>query len=266
MKNDTPWVMFALVSGIAIIALLFYRSGSKPEEAPVSIPVQVETPPAPPPMEPEPEFYPVPVAEPEAELPPPPSLDESDGPFAELLGKILGPETLSDFFLTDTLIRRIVTTVDNLPREKVAVRLWPVLPTAGKFMTTGEDDALEVNPENARRYQPFVELMAAADTRGLVLLYIHYYPLFQQAYQELGYPDGHFHTRLVQVIGHLLEVPDPAGPLKLVRPSVYFKFADAQLESLSFGQKALLRIGSENRAILRGKLTELRLALAAKGP
>jgi hypothetical protein len=95
-------------------------------------------------------------------------------------------------------------------------------------------------------------------------VYRHYYPLFQQAYQDLGYPHGYFNDRLVAVIDHLLATPHPTGPLALVRPKVFWEFADPELEVRSAGQKLLLRLGSENAAVVTRKLRELR-ALVASG-
>ena len=43
-------------------------------------------------------------------------------------------------------------------------------------------------------------------------LYRRLYPLFQQAYAELGYPTGHFNDRLVEVVDHLLAAPEPTQP------------------------------------------------------
>jgi hypothetical protein len=93
-------------------------------------------------------------------------------------------------------------------------------------------------------------------------MYKQYYPLFQQAYVDLGYPDGYFNDRLVEVIDHLLATPDIAGPVQLKRPSVNYEFADTELENRSAGQKALIRMGSDNAAVVKAKLRELRKAVA----
>ena len=47
-----------------------------------------------------------------------------------------------------------------------------------------------------------------------------------------------------EVIDHLLAAPDAPETLALVRPNVYYEFADPALQSLSSGQKILLRVGS----------------------
>jgi hypothetical protein len=70
----------------------------------------------------------------------------------------------------------------------------------------------------------------------------------------------------VQVIDHLLATPDVTGPIKLTQPSVMYEFADPKLENLSAGQKALIRMGKANAAVIKTKLRELRVAVANKKP
>ena len=100
-------------------------------------------------------------------------------------------------------------------------------------------------------------------TEKIVAFYRRHYALFQEAYVRLGYPNGYFNDRLIEVIDHLLAAPEPKGPLRLKQPKVLYEFADPELESLSAGQKMMLRIGAENRAKVKARLSELRAALAA---
>ena len=68
------------------------------------------------------------------------------------------------------------------------------------------------------------------------------------------------------VIDHLLATPQPPEPLALVRPKVFWEYADPELEALSAGQKLLLRMGHENAALVRARLRELRaLIVGAPG-
>jgi DUF3014 family protein len=92
------------------------------------------------------------------------------------------------------------------------------------------------------------------------------YPLFQQAYQELGYPKKYFNDRLVQVIDHMLATPSIKEPVALVRPKVLYEFEDPELEDLSAGQKIMIRIGPENAAAMKAKLREIRQELATEIP
>ena len=118
-----------------------------------------------------------------------------------------------------------------------------------------------LGPENYRRYAPFVGFASAVDTDRLVGAYVRFYPLFQEAYETMGYPEGYFNDRLVEVIDHLLVAPEIEGPVRLVQPRVRYQFADPELESLSAGHKILVRMGPENARRLKGKLGEVREAL-----
>ena len=60
----------------------------------------------------------------------------------------------------------------------------------------------------------------------------------------------------------MLQTPDVAQPVELVQPSVSFKYADPKLESLSSGQKLLIRMGPTNAGAIKAKLREVRAALS----
>ena len=94
---------------------------------------------------------------------------------------------------------------------------------------------------------------------------MRFYPLFQQAYEELGYPDRYFNDRLIEIIDHLLSTPIIKEDIKLVRPKVYYQFTDTKLEELSAGQKILIRIGSKNALQVRERLNSLRKLLTTLG-
>ena len=112
-----------------------------------------------------------------------------------------------------------------------------------------------------------MRLVAAADPAQAADVYARYYPLLQEAYQDLGYPARQFHARLLEVIDHLLATPEVQTPIRLVRPHVLYKYADPDLEARSAGQKALIRMGPEHMAVLKDKLRALRVELIARtGP
>jgi len=202
-----------------------------------------------------------------------PSLDQSDAVVVRGLTGLLGARSVTAMLQTDAFVRRVVATVDNLGRAHAAPRLWPVMPTGGKFSVRRVDDTDVIAAANPARYAPFVSFVESFDTPRAVALYVGLYPLFQQAYQELGYPKGYFNDRLVAVIDQLLATPEPVGPLAVHltevkgpissdRPWVRYEFADPALEALPAGSKMLLRMGPENARRLKAKLAELRGAIA----
>ncbi len=194
-----------------------------------------------------------------------PALKDSDPAFLAAIVQLPGGDALRALLQPETLIRHIVATVDNLPRPRLAVELRPVRSTPGPFLTVGEEQQATLDDRNASRYAAAIAALRALDMRTVSALYQHYYPLFQRAYEDLGYPHAYFNDRLVAVIDHLLATPQPPEPLALVRPKVFWEFADPELEARSAGQKLLVRMGRENGAVVRTRLRELR-ALIVTAP
>ena len=256
-----------LVVGLSVGAVLWRsRSHQVPplEEEPVAAaPVAPAEPPAPP--VPEEPAIKHPVAEPEqkAALPP---LNESNQPLQLALTDLIGKESVERFVYSKDLARQVVATIDNLTTEKVAERLRPVRPAPGTFAVNGPEEAPVLDPANYARYQPMVQVLSSLDTQRLVEGYVRYYPLFQEAYENLGHPPEYFNDRVIEVIDHLLATPELKEPIALAQPNVLYVFADPAIESRSAGQKLLIRMGSDNAAKVKAKLRELRTALAAQKP
>lgn len=190
-----------------------------------------------------------------------PPLAESDEPVRQAVTVAFTAPGVESLFNFDGLVRRMVVTIDNLPRRKLSLKQLPVESVEGRFRVSGKDDEFVLAPENYARYTPYVRLLESLDLDTFTDLYIHYYPLFQQAYLELGYPSGYFNDRLVEVIDHLLATPEVERPVRLIRPHVLYEFADPELERLSAGQKAMIRMGPENAERVRDKLREVRARL-----
>jgi hypothetical protein len=206
--------------------------------------------------------HPLPGAEPGASASLP-ALDQSDAVVRESLVGLMGSQAFADMVVPQQLIRRIVATVDNLPRATAPRRVWPLDPVPGAFVTAVAQDEAVIHPANAARYAPYVRVLESLDTGALVQSYVRLYPLFQRAYEELGFPDKYFNDRVVQALDDLLATPELDAPIALVRPKILYEFADPELETRSAGQKLLLRIGPENAARVKKKLIAIRQAVVA---
>lgn len=255
-----------LIAGIVVLAIavivLLWRATRTPEPVVAQAPpVQVE--PAPQPAEPEVKhpIEAVPV-EPLQRTEPLPPLGESDATLLEVMTALVGKATLTEFFLPDELVRRFVTTVDNLPRESLPMRVRAVKATPGAFVVAGPETELSIHADNARRYEPFVRFVEGLDARTLVSIYVHFYPLLREEYRSLGFPKKQFNDRVVEAIDDLLAAPELEGPVALVQPKVMHRFADPELESLSAGRKVMIRVGADNARRLKAKLREIRQVLA----
>jgi len=256
-RRKVAWLV-GIVAAAAVAFALWYWYASR-HEAPAAAPPTVATPAAP--------ATEGQIAHPlsgdtgAAALP---ALNDSDQVVHDSLAGVIGREPVERFLVPQNIVRHIVVTVDNLPRRKVAIDLRPVRPTPGQTVVTTQGDTTVLSPANFARYAPLVKVIENTDVKSLALVYERLYPLFQQSYEDLGYPGKYFNDRLVEVIDHLLQTPEPAGPLTLVQPKVFWEFADADLEQRSAGQRLLLRMGPENERAIKAKLREFRAEIVKK--
>ncbi len=258
MSERKDWFLpVSIGAGLLVaggIGLYFLRDGEPAPEPVVETPQPVADTVAP---------EPVPVAPP-APLPralPLPPLDDSDVDVLGGLTELVGQQSAMQYLVPERIVRNIVVTIDNVPRQQMTLNQRPIKPTQGVLVTAGAEDTLVLAPANYARYEPFVAVARAVDAKTLVALYRGLQPLFQQAYEELGHPNASFNDRLVEVIEHLLATPNAPGEIRLVQPSVYYKYADERLEKLSAGQKLLIRMGPTNAAAIKAKLRDIQAEL-----
>lgn len=253
------------VASAAALGWYFLSAGDvepPPVEAPVTSPA-VEA-------EPEgPEFPLAPTMPPRQrpqDLTPLPPLDDSDRYFELELAEVLGTG-VAELLVDQALIEKFVATIDNLPRKTVAERIRPVGRLNEPFAVDGQDASGEftMNPANFERYDLLITMLARSDREAVIDVYRRFYPLFQEAYVNLGYPDGYFNDRVVEVIDHMLATPDVSPPVTLVRPHVLYEYEDPELEALSAGQKLLIRIGPEHRTVVKQFLEDIRDRITAAG-
>ncbi len=250
MKKNILIVAVAIVAIVCGIAAYFYwlHSPAKNEQQ-AQVPPVVAVPPAP-------------TLEKVIEAPPEPpvlpKLSESDKTVRDILSGLLNNESLLKLFHPERIIRNIVATIDNLPRKRVSANIIPVKRPPGPFLTAGTEEEKTISPKNAARYAAYVKIAEVIPAQKLVEIYVRFYPLFQQAYEELGYPKKYFNDRLLAVLDHLLAAPEPKEPVKLDQPGVFYLYADAELEARSAGQKILMRIGAQNELKIKAKLREIK--------
>jgi len=193
-----------------------------------------------------------------------PALNDSDPVVHDSLVGVFGRDTIERFLVPQNIVRHLVVTVDNLPRHKVNVELRPVKPTAGQAVTAGRGEVTTLGEANFERYAPLARVVQGTDVKSLAVVYERLYPLFQQAYEDLGYPGKYFNDRLVEVIDHLLQTPEVPAPIPVQQPKVFWEYADSSLENRSAGQKLLIRMGPQNARIIKAKLRDFRAEIVKR--
>lgn len=196
-----------------------------------------------------------------------PPLDTSDDAVASALASIPGADGLAGLLLSRGLIPHIVATVDALPRRTIGASILPLRTPKGTFAVDTSSGKPMLDSTDFARYDPYMKIAEAVDPRTLVTWYVHWYPLFQEAYRQLGYPQGYFNDRLIQAINDMLAAPNARPPVALVATADgHYAFADPTWESLSVGQKLMIRIGPEHERTLKAKLRSIRALLQGQAP
>jgi hypothetical protein len=273
----------SLISTIIILGLILMVAGTyhyltnspkTTEELPVFEP-KVETPPAPPVVETvvptikEQESMSLPTATPPATEKPAepvielPLLDESDTRVLASLQQILSFSQYEKLFITQDLLRSFVVFIDNFARGDLVANFSPLTKPGEPFSVTKVEQQIYLNTDSYLRYNIYIELLNSIDIESAMQQYRTLKPLFDEAYQELGYPEEEFSDRLNEAIQLVVATPLIHEPIALVAPSVMYKFADPKLEALPAAQKLLLRMGPDNLLKLKAKLLQIQQALQA---
>lgn len=271
MKNGLVWVIIILLAALAA----WYFSVSRDQAALEN--VEVRPMPAEPIVEPEPPQFPVeriarpaPAIEPDERVPetpapapdPLPTLAGSDPEILEQAAELWPEAQLAELLVPEFVLSRLVATIDGLDARRLPQPMRPLKPVPGRFAVLEGEGQAVISPANGARYQPYLDMLDAAGVESVLPLYLRYYPLLQEAYLGLGYEDVYFNDRLVEIIDHLLATPEPMGLIEVVQNEAVYEFVDPELEALSVGQKALLRLTADDRSTLKTRLRRLRAALA----
>ena len=161
VRRLNPWLAVAVI-GVLAWALAFYSRTwlePLPSEAPPA--PAVEVPAAAPAAEPA-IRHPLEVAtDGPAALP---SIENSDSMMRDSLSRLIGGKAFADIVVPYQLVRRIVATVDNLPRRTAATRAMPLNAVPGAFaaVTNGEQttptEPIVKRPDSATVIRMRVEL------------------------------------------------------------------------------------------------------------
>ena len=159
------------------------------------------------------------------------------------------------------MIRNFVVFIDNFSRGELVLKFSPLTKPDEPFSIVKVEQKMYLNTESYNRYNIYAEIINSIDIESAVSQYRTLKPLFDEAYQELGYPEAEFTDRLNDAIELILATPVISEPIALVAPSAMYKFADPELEALPDAQKLLMRMGPDNILILKAKLQLFQQAL-----
>ena len=261
--------------GIAIIAgAIAWGFFQEPEVIP---------PPAPEPAvveEPEPVVVPEPKVEPEPvvvetveevpqieEPPYPPepepvlALADSDTPVREAIADAKLGVAVEQFAVSNNVLQRAVSFVDSLSQGDMPYKLVPIARPKQQFGVQKLDYGYVADSANSARYDGLAKWIDSVDVTTLVGMVNTFEAPLNEAYSLLGYPDTNFRDKLVAALELIMLTPEPQPEAALVKKEAVYVYEDPELEALPALQKQVMRAGTKNADIIRGKAAELRAAI-----
>jgi hypothetical protein len=231
---------------VAVLAGWLFIGTEAPFEdvgGPLGPPQEQVVPPTPLPPEPPPGAAPVEATplpdDPEWVLP---VLDQSDAFVREELTAMGLPE---QWTAQDELVRRLATVIENAARGEYPRRQFALLALQAPFQVVERDGRRYVDPANYTRYEPLIAELERVDPRRVARLIGFVMPLIDASIGELG-ESGSARPFIAAGIQKVLDVPIVAGDVEVLRPNVFYTYADPALEQLGALQKLLLRAGPAN--------------------
>ena len=189
-----------------------------------------------------------------------PALANSDVMLRELVAQLSQHPTLARFLATRGLVRSVTLSIVQIGDGRTPAQPLAVLRPPTRLEVSGAD-AGRVESSSFVRWESVVRALNSIPARDAAQVYVNVKPLFDEAYRELGYPDGDFDQALAKAIRMLQATPQPAGDLSVLRREGYFEHEDPAFRSLPPVQKQLLLMGPENRARILAWLSQLAATL-----
>ena len=196
-----------------------------------------------------------------------PLLNQSDAYSRTQIAGIFLSSKIDSWLPQSDLIRRFVVLIESMSGGNLIRGQLGYMPIVGKFSTIklisakGEPQRYRIDPKSYRRYDALAQLLSQLQVDDAINLYHKTKPLLTQAYKELGLPATNFDLAFIKAIDEILKTPEIDSDIKLLRPSVMYRFEDPSLESLSKVQKQFIRMGPENIRTIKAKLRDIRTAL-----
>jgi Protein of unknown function (DUF3014) len=199
---------------------------------------------------------PRPVAEPGDNIPLPP-LEESDAVVRELVAHLSAHPRVAAWLTTDQLVRNFTVVVVNVANGQAPSKHLAAVRPTGKFQVLENGGRIAIDPRSYARYDGHAKALESMDARGAARLFATLKPRIEDAYKELGSPDGTIDKTLERALVELLETPVIDENVALKSDTVSYKYASPSLESLSKVQRQFLRMGPRNVSIVKAKLREI---------
>jgi Protein of unknown function (DUF3014) len=189
-----------------------------------------------------------------------PDLLSSDAFVRQMLVK-LSPG-LNQWLGTDQLIRRYMLITNDFSQGLRISKHMSFLRFDEPLTVAQGENGLYIAPKSFQRYNNLALAIQAINAQTAMAVYKKFRPLLLQVFAEFNYPrDINLESIIKKAAGEIIATPVLEGQIAVVRPSLYYKFADPKLEALNSVQKQMIRMGSEHTKIIQSKCREFLVEL-----
>ncbi|MGE5245774.1 MAG: DUF3014 domain-containing protein [Betaproteobacteria bacterium] len=192
-----------------------------------------------------------PVAGESIELPP---LGQSDALVRQLVGRLSSHARVAQWLATDQLVRNFTVVVTNIANGHTPTAHLQKMRPTGDFVVSHDEQGTFIDPASYQRYDTYADAVSGLDPQGTARVYETLKPRIQEAYRELGYPEGDFDAALRRAIVLLLQTPVVEGRIDVAGAGGLYSFTDDRLEALDGAQRQLLRMGPRNERLVQDEL------------
>lgn len=250
-RSILPWALGIAVL-IAVFVGIFYLLKAEPEKPDAAAFT-------PPPAE---SSEPAVEQEPAEVFGPLPARANSDDYLRDLLGGDLTEEKVKRWFSGTELVRRLVTSIDNVAEGQSPRRHLEAFRPSQGFSAEPRGNRWIMGSSSFVRYNSLVHSFDSMDRERNWKIYSTIRPWIEDAYRQLGYPQRDFDQTCITAIDHLLATPIPTDPVFVEKKITTWIYSDSRFENLSDAQKHLLRMGPGNQRRVQSALRWYRGRLA----
>jgi len=188
-----------------------------------------------------------------------PELQNSDAEFKQDVLAISGSAQLKRGLFKEQIINKTISSVNDMAQGmRPPAKVLRELTHPSAFLVIQRGDKLYISPKSYQRYDQLAQAINEIDNQAAIALYKKYLPLFQVVFSEFSYPKDYKVLDIFKAaVGKIIQAPIITGRIEVIRPAVYYKFADPKLEKLSALDKQMLRMGPNNTRLIQNKLREI---------
>ena len=192
-----------------------------------------------------------------------PSLPDSDAMLREAAGTLSRNPLLARLVATRGLVRNATLAIVQIGDGKTPAVPLAVLRPPVRLQINGQQSG-RVEAASFARWESATSALLSVPPSDLARIYVNVKELFDEAYRDLGYPNGDFDVALSKAIRVIVSTPPSPPEMILFRREGYFEHVDSALGSLQPVQKQLLLFGPANQARVQSWLRQLAAALELK--